>query len=340
MKDIESANTVTLTTSQTHSEDRSSPPPLPQFIPHASNEPPPVPSDVERSLLVVPGRKSLNSSSDAFAVMMRARQEKTKLPGRSALNKGKQRVDAGPMRLSSASTSSTKDWKPGRRHDGLKGSSNKLKSRMRAREKPKVEPMLDLSVPVETDPETDSQEIPDQTEINRDQEPISLAEQHCHSVPGLENEPRKTEVVIDTTNGGKPANVTPALFEDPLPVLPEEDTLHPVTGSSSSDALLEAPSADAIEMDPLESAPNMTTQEQGPSTIESTEMVYDQPACTLPQAEQHIDAVIIPASTRNGNKARVGRKKAPSTVVPVGRMTRSTASRLKAKEPKAARSGS
>jgi hypothetical protein len=219
-----------------------SPPPTPSRSEDTTlMGPPPARPGAQRNGFVVPGRKSSKpSDSDAFSVMMRASQEKTKLPIRSILDKGKQRASVGALaedllKINRSGATMKSGDLPG-----------KVKARMRPREKPKVNPVLNLSVPPETDPETDEP-------LGRDHEP-AMEHELSDSAPSIERPlppVSKPTSVIDT----EPENDTMDDTEHPMvataqtmlpPDLPEESIHHCRQDASYIDTLPAAELGNAL----------------------------------------------------------------------------------------------
>ena len=352
---------------------------------------PPVPPITQRNGLSIPGRKSSKSSnSDAFAIMMQASQGKTKLPIRSTFDRGKQK-DVVPASASLEEDSQKRNMTGATVKNG--GSSSKLKSRMRPREKPKVEPVLKLSVSPEPDPGTDDHEISEQSGGDRE---WVMGHETLDSIPSVEKPslpvtepppvtemPQQRESESGATDGSQ-CDFDPTITDIQPLELPGEQIHRPPQNASSIEKLPEAElehfspftsqdiseqaladSAQDVELqeahlptesteNPLtsqdisektltESAQDVEIQEETHLPIESTEIEYSQPAessSTDAREASQIPEAVVPvpkAGSRRGGRS--GQKKSISTTIPVGRMTRSAASKLKTTEPSVARSG-
>lgn len=282
---------------------------------------------------------------------MRASQEKTKLPVRSTFDKGKQK-DVVP-----ASSSLEEDYQK-RNMSGATvksgGSSSKLKSRMRPREKPRVEPVLKLSVPLEPD----GHEISEQSGGDHESEmghetldSIPLVEKPSLPVtepPPAAETPQQRESESGATDGFPPT-ITGIQKDLPLD-LPGEQIHRPLQDASSIEKLPEAElehfspltSQDISEKALTESAQDVELQDEVHLPTESTEIEHNQPAesgSTDAREASQIPEPVVPvpkASSRRG--ARSGQKKLASAI-PVGRVTRSAASKLKPTEASVGRAG-
>lgn len=353
--------------------------------------PPPVPSGTQCNGLIVPGRKSSKSSnSDAFAIMMRARQGETKLPIRSTLDKGKQK-DVGPAPASSVGKGnmSGPTVKNG-------GPSSKLRSRMRPREKPRVEPVLKLSVPPEPEPETDDREVSEQS--RGDHEPImghemsdSMLSVEKPSLPATEppsitetlQQPESESGTMDSSQCDIHPTITSIQKNSPPLDLPGEQIHRPPQEASSIEKLPEAelehvtpfasqdmsvmpqqqsmgpqaeklPEAELEYLTPItsqdinekalaENTQDAELQEKAHMPIESTEIEPDQQAegsSTHAGKPSQVPEVVGPVPKASSRRAgRSSQRKLTSTAIPVGRVTRSAASKMKTTEPSVARSG-
>ena len=296
---------------------------------------PPARSGTRHNRLVVAGRKSSKSSdSDAFSVMMRASQEKTDSSIRSILDKGKQR--AGVKSLAEDLLRSGATMK----------SESKVKSRMRPREKPKVEPLLKLSVPSETDPETDEP-------LGRDHEP-TMEPELSDSVLSIEQPPppisKPTSVIVapqqrepeSETMDNAERDIHP-MISTAQTVLPPDLPEEPTHGPSQEESSVDPTSQDVGEKPLTENAQDVEHQEEARLPPEPADMNCDQPAGSTSDQErqpsQIPEAIVDPASKASNRRGpRSNQKKAP-TLIPVRRMTRSTASKMETTEPTVTRSG-
>lgn len=278
--------------------------------------------------------------------MMRASQGKTKPP----FDKGKQK-NVVPV-----SASLEEDYQK-RNISGATngGSSSKLKSRMRPREKPRVEPVLKLSVPLEPDPGTDGHEISEQ--VGGDHESV-MGHEMLDSTPLVEKPSLPVAKPQSVEKSSMPITEPPLVEKSSLPVIePPPVTEAPqqreseggVTDSQfdfrPTEHISPFTSQDISEKALAESAQDVELQEEAHLEAhlptESTQIACDQPAesssTDAGEASQITEAVVpVPkASSRRG--ARSGQKKL--STIPVGRMTRSAASKLKTTELSVARSG-
>ncbi|KAK2463162.1 hypothetical protein APHAL10511_004817 [Amanita phalloides] len=282
--------------------------------------------------LTVPGRKSSNSSNpDAFSILMQASQKRTNLSSDLSFDKGKQRADIEPP----ASASSTEDYfkaangtRITKKHDDLGILSNKLKSRMRPREKPKIEPVLTLPIPSVTDPgDHDSEQLEASNGITLTGEPLD-------STPSTEQRPQiATEPSsVPDAQGADITGLSVTAIIQPSES-PAKDLHHNITNPLLT---AESGTPPTIQDAALpESAPTTLQQEQNPPTIKSPDMVCDQPAensspCARPPAqalETIVSPILSPDITEESDKAPMAQK-----TIPIRRTTRSITSKLKTKE--------
>jgi hypothetical protein len=293
--------------------------------------------------------------------MMRASQGKTKPPVRSTFDKGKQK-DVVPASASLEEDYQKRIMSGATAKNG--GSSSKLKSRMRPREKPRVEPVLKLSVPLEPDPGTDGHdEISEQSGGDHES---AMGNETLDSIPFVEKPslpvtepppttetPQQRESESGATDGSQ-CDFHPTItgIQKDLPLdLPGEQIHRPLQDASSIEKLPQAElehfspftSQDISEKALTESAQDVELQDEAHLPTESTEIEYNQPAessSTDAREASQIPEAVVPvpkASSRRG--ARSGQKKLTSTAIPVRRVTRSAASKLQTTETSVARSG-
>lgn len=264
---------------------------------------------------------------------MRASQGKTKPP----FDKGKQK-NVVPV-----SASLEEDYQK-RNISGATngGSSSKLKSRMRPREKPRVEPVLKLSVPLEPDPGTDGHEISEQ--VGGDHESV-MGHEMLDSTPLVEKPSLPVAKPQSVEKSSLPVIEPPPVTEAPQQRESEGGVTDSQFDFRPTEHISPFTSQDISEKALAESAQDVELQEEAHLEAhlptESTQIACDQPAesssTDAGEASQITEAVVpVPkASSRRG--ARSGQKKL--STIPVGRMTRSAASKLKTTEPSVARSG-
>lgn len=291
--------------------------------------------------LTVLGRKSSSSSdSNAFSILMQASQTKAKPLLKSGRDKGKQRADLRSSAVSSTTNPfemDDKKWKD--ESSDFSSPKSKLKARMRPRERPKVEAVPNLTVPEEAE---DDEMVPEQTDSDRWSVPLMPIE--LSFVPA---EPPTPQVPVDPTvdNGAEPSSssskddsraatdqeIAPSSVDQTSHFAPEQLTIKPATEVHSDIyAPVVSGPEECFEVTIREVEPIETTCDQfgpirdNPSTQQGEDLELEPP----------INPVAPPTETATkNNKSRLPRRKPAASIAPVGRLTRSTSSKMKPGEP-------
>jgi len=177
--------------------------------------------------------------------------------------------------------------------------------------------------------------------------PLNLPEDLAHR-------PDQAASSVDTLPAAESGDFMPPASQDvSLPLdLPEEHTHRPIQEASAVHTLppaesgnfMPSTSPDVSENPLTENAQDMELQEEAHLPPGPADMDCDQPAGSSSDQErrpsQIPEATVAPVpKASNRREPRSNRKKLASTLIPVGRMTRSTASKLTTTEPPVTRSG-
>ncbi|KAF8633427.1 hypothetical protein AX17_004598 [Amanita inopinata Kibby_2008] len=282
----------------------------------------PGPSGINRSSLLVLGRGSSSSSdSNAFSVLMQARRGTGRIPARGDENKVKRSMESSVSNASESPKSNTDNAGESRIEPlGDNPRRSTLRTRMRPREKPKIEvvPAFHIAQEDESGDRTGSKQTSNDQEapatpvmftVNQ-MEPPLVATVEGHRAPSPESTPSITGGVAQWMPSSELVSMTHH----------RHDEAHAKSDGEHS-SMLGNQGGLAVG----------STRVVGGRVIEGgVELQAEQHYESSDTASRHINTE--PDASAKKGRLRLTRKHLPATIIPVGRITRSTASKMKAKE--------